>query len=82
MRYLIDGYNLAYALGILHGKVAPAGVEVARRSLLIKLLEAPGLDAPSVTVVFDAQALLQARPRGSTTRASISSTPLGSRPTT
>ena len=55
MRYLIDGYNLAYALGILHGKVAPAGVEVARRSLLIKLLEAPGLDAPSVTVVFDAQ---------------------------
>src|SRR5258708_4218606 len=55
MRYLIDGYNLAHALGLLRGKVAPAVVEVARRSLLIRLLEAPGLDPTTVTVVFDAQ---------------------------
>jgi uncharacterized protein len=55
MRYLIDGYNLAHALGLIRGKIAPSGIEVARRSLLIKLLEYPGLDGTRVTVVFDAQ---------------------------
>jgi len=55
MRYLIDGYNLAHALGLLHGKVAPGGVDVARRSLLVRLLESPGLDPKAVIVVFDAQ---------------------------
>lgn len=64
MRYLIDGYNLAHALGLVHGKGAPHGAELARRSLLIRLREAPGLDPARTTVVFDA---LRA-PRGSPAR--------------
>ncbi len=54
MRYLIDGYNLAHALGLVHGKGAGHGAEVARRSLLIRLRKAPGLDPAQTTVVFDA----------------------------
>jgi uncharacterized protein len=64
MRYLIDGYNLVHALGLLHGKIAPAGVEVARRSLLIRLLEAPGLDPTKVIVVFDAERAPPSTPAG------------------
>jgi predicted RNA-binding protein with PIN domain len=55
MRYLIDGYNLAHALGVLRGKVPVGAVELARRSLLIRLLQAPGFRAYATTVVFDAQ---------------------------
>ncbi len=54
MRYLIDGYNLAHALGLVHGK-RPHGSELVRRSLLIHLREAPGLDPSQTTLVFDAQ---------------------------
>jgi predicted RNA-binding protein with PIN domain len=53
MRYLIDGYNLAHALGLVHGK-RPGGAELVRRSLLVHLREAPGLDPGGTTVVFDA----------------------------
>ena len=31
MRYLIDGYNLLFALGLLTKQVGPDGVEPARR---------------------------------------------------
>jgi predicted RNA-binding protein with PIN domain len=54
MRYLIDGYNLAHAMGLLRGRVAPAAVEVARRSLLVHLLEYHHREPGNVTVVFDA----------------------------
>jgi hypothetical protein len=54
MRYLIDGYNLAHALGLLRGRMGPSEVEVARRSLLVQLLEYHRGEAGNVTVVFDA----------------------------
>jgi len=54
MRYLIDGYNLAHAMGLLRGRVAPAAVAVARRSLLVHLLEYHHRESADVTVVFDA----------------------------
>jgi predicted RNA-binding protein with PIN domain len=54
MRYLIDGYNLLHAMGILCGKVGPHGLERARLALLSRLCGGHGADADSVTVVFDA----------------------------
>lgn len=54
MRYLIDGYNLAHALGVLAGKVSPAGLERSRISLLKFIAAAHGNAAGDVTVVFDA----------------------------
>jgi hypothetical protein len=52
MRYLIDGYNLLHAMGVLCGKVGPRGLERARLTLLNRLSAAPG--AGEITVVFDA----------------------------
>jgi predicted RNA-binding protein with PIN domain len=54
MGYLIDGYNLLHAVGILQGRVGPTGLEKARLRLLGLLRGAHGDDAASVTVVFDA----------------------------
>jgi hypothetical protein len=51
MRYVIDGYNLLYALGLLHPKAGPHALEKARLALLGRLA-ASGETA--VTVVFDA----------------------------
>src|SRR5262245_35231030 len=52
--YLVDGYNLLHAMGILHGKVGPFGLQKARLGLL-GLLHAIYKDQSSaVTVVFDA----------------------------
>ena len=56
VRYLIDGYNLLHAMGILNGKVGPQGLEKARRRLLGFLRGAHGEGATDVTVVFDAGA--------------------------
>jgi predicted RNA-binding protein with PIN domain len=53
-RYLIDGYNLLYAMGILHGRVAAGGLERARLALIGLLRGALGDTASAVTVVFDA----------------------------
>ena len=54
MRYLIDGYNLLHAMGVLTGRVGPHGLEKARLALFGRLL-ALHADAPGrVTVVFDA----------------------------
>jgi predicted RNA-binding protein with PIN domain len=55
VRYLIDGYNLAHALGVLAGKVNPAGLERARSDLLAAIAAAHGEAAGDVTVVFDAR---------------------------
>jgi predicted RNA-binding protein with PIN domain len=54
MRYLIDGYNLLHAMGLLCGKVGPHGLEKARLALLGRLCGDRGDNANAVTVVFDA----------------------------
>jgi predicted RNA-binding protein with PIN domain len=52
--YLIDGYNLLHALGILSKEVGPHGLERARQRLLTFLHKAHGVESPAVTVIFDA----------------------------
>jgi hypothetical protein len=54
MRYLIDGYNLLHAVGLLSGKVGPHGLEKARLALLGRLSGRAGSEASRFTVVFDA----------------------------
>jgi predicted RNA-binding protein with PIN domain len=54
MSYLIDGYNLLFALGLPPGQVGPTGLQKARRRLLDLLRAAHGAEASAVTVVFDA----------------------------
>ncbi|MCS6851745.1 MAG: NYN domain-containing protein, partial [Gemmataceae bacterium] len=54
MRYLIDGYNLIHAMGLIRGRAGPWGLEKARRNLLGVLWGALGDEASEVTVVFDA----------------------------
>jgi hypothetical protein len=55
MHYLIDGYNLLHHVGLLHGRVGPAGLEKARRALFGHLRGRFGAGADAVTVVFDAR---------------------------
>jgi hypothetical protein len=54
MPFLIDGYNLLHAMGLLNGPVGPHGLTKARTRLLGLLAAAHG-DAGDVTVVFDAR---------------------------
>jgi hypothetical protein len=54
MPVLIDGYNLLHAMGVLSGRVGPAGLEKARLRLLGLLHGTYGDEAATVTVVFDA----------------------------
>jgi predicted RNA-binding protein with PIN domain len=54
MLYLIDGYNLLYALGVLRKRMGPDGLERARQNLLGVLRGSFGDESSSVTVVFDA----------------------------
>jgi predicted RNA-binding protein with PIN domain len=54
MFYLLDGYNLLYAMGVLHGRLGPAGLERSRLNLLGVVRGAHGDEAKNVTVVFDA----------------------------
>jgi predicted RNA-binding protein with PIN domain len=54
MSFLIDGYNLVHAMGLLHGKVGPAGLAKARLGLLGLLRAVYGNEASAVSVVFDA----------------------------
>jgi hypothetical protein len=51
MRYVIDGYNLLYALGLVHARMGPHGLEKARLALLGRLAAS---GEAAVTVVFDA----------------------------
>jgi hypothetical protein len=53
--YLIDGYNLLHALGMIQRKAGPGGLEAARTRLLDFLAAAYGDRASRVTVVFDAR---------------------------
>src|SRR5437870_1736225 len=52
--YLIDGYNLIHAMGLLPPRVGPGGLEKSRRALLGLLKGSFGDQAGAVTVVFDA----------------------------
>jgi predicted RNA-binding protein with PIN domain len=54
MLYLIDGYNLLYALGVLNKRMGPDGLEKARQNLLGLLHGSFGAASAHVTVVFDA----------------------------
>jgi uncharacterized protein len=53
--YLIDGYNLIHALGMIHKQAGPGGLETARSRLLDFLAEGLGPDARNCTIVFDAK---------------------------
>lgn len=55
MPYLIDGYNLLHAMGLLGGTVGPHGLEKARAGLLGLVRGTHGEAAGEVTVVFDAR---------------------------
>jgi hypothetical protein len=63
MPYLIDGYNLLYAMGVLHGRVGPTGLAKARLSLLGLLHGTYQDEAATVTVVFDAAGAPPGTPR-------------------
>jgi uncharacterized protein len=52
--YVIDGYNLMHAMGILTGKIQPLGLERARLQFQEFLVHAFGAHINQVTVVFDA----------------------------
>jgi predicted RNA-binding protein with PIN domain len=54
MSWLIDGYNLMYAMGVLQGRKSPTGLKYARNRLLDLLRGAYGEESSQVTVVFDA----------------------------
>lgn len=53
--FLIDGYNLIHALGLVHKQIAPHELETARRRLLDFLHERLAPVAETITVVFDAK---------------------------
>ena len=52
--YLIDGYNLLFAMGVLHARAGPHELEKARLRLLGLLRGTYGEASESVTVIFDA----------------------------
>jgi predicted RNA-binding protein with PIN domain len=54
MSYVIDGYNLLYAMGVLQGRTGPTALHKARLGLLGLLSGTYGDDPPAITVVFDA----------------------------
>ena len=53
--YLIDGYNLIHALGMIQRHMAPGGLEKSRTQLLDFLTEAFGAATSHVTIIFDAK---------------------------
>lgn len=68
MRYLIDGYNLVYALGIVRRNGGRAAWDRGRCELLDWLADQTGKAASDVTIIFDAQnafgGLIEERHRG------------------
>jgi uncharacterized protein len=55
LAFLIDGYNLIHALGLVHKQLAPKELENARRRLLEFLHERLEALSGDITVVFDAK---------------------------
>ena len=53
--YVIDGYNLIHALGMIQRHMNPGGLEDSRSKLLAFLARAFGTEAAHVRVVFDAK---------------------------
>jgi predicted RNA-binding protein with PIN domain len=53
--FLIDGYNLIHALGMIQKSLPRGGLEASRGQLLDFLARAFGSETPQVTVVFDAK---------------------------
>ena len=53
--YLIDGYNLIHALGMIQRQMKAGGLEESRRWLLDFLADSFGDDSSRVTIVFDAK---------------------------
>jgi predicted RNA-binding protein with PIN domain len=53
--YIIDGYNLIHALGMIQKNMPAGGLDASRRQLLAFLARAFGDAASAVTVVFDAR---------------------------
>lgn len=53
--YLIDGYNLIHALGMIQKQMDRGGLEASRQKLLDFLSQAFGPASAQVTVVFDAK---------------------------
>lgn len=64
--FIIDGYNLIHALGMIHKDLRPGGLEASRRWLLTFLAGAFGSDAGCVTIVFDAKQAPTGRARQQT----------------
>lgn len=68
MRYLIDGYNLLYALGLARPKSGRSVWDHGRRQLLDWLADRHGKTTSDVIVIFDAQnafgGLIEERYRG------------------
>jgi predicted RNA-binding protein with PIN domain len=54
MQYLIDGYNLLHAMGVMPARAGPGGLARARRCLLGLLHGVYEAESHRVTVVFDA----------------------------
>ena len=55
MHYLIDGYNLMHAAGLMKARFGPGGLEKARRALTGVLAGSLGDEAIHTTIVFDAR---------------------------
>jgi predicted RNA-binding protein with PIN domain len=54
MPYLIDGYNLLFAVGRLTARSGKGALEASRKWLLVEVVRWHGPEASAVTVVFDA----------------------------
>jgi len=54
MFYLLDGYNVLHAMGVMPDRAGHSGLERARFNLLGILVGAHANEAKNVTVVFDA----------------------------
>jgi uncharacterized protein len=52
--FLIDGYNLMHAAGLMKSRFGPGGLEKARRALVGVLAGSLGDKASRATIVFDA----------------------------
>jgi predicted RNA-binding protein with PIN domain len=61
--FLIDGYNLIHALGMIQKQLDAGGLEASRRRLLDFLAAAFKHLAPQVTIVFDAKHAPRGLPR-------------------
>lgn len=55
MRFVVDGYNLAHALGIIRGNLSGSSLDIIRKSLLLHLKQYEGTRPEDIIMVFDGQ---------------------------